>query len=179
MRAGYVVSVALGAALVLSAGSAGALANDRLNERISGSACEPETAAERPLVSLSGTTWIFAPDQVGTVTLVCPVYTPYWDETNGQRYVDELRLWYQDGDGAAAGASVSAALGYRLPDQALGVVLALVSPNSGALTTPTTIAVPVNGVAMEDAQYHVRVTMTRTAVTQSVRFRGVSFLQEP
>lgn len=111
-----------------------------------------------------------------------PVHTPFEDEDTGPRTLNELRLWYRDSDGLGANANVRAQL--QGIDGALGVLPpfqqgATLNSSSNNVTAQTTLATPLNGVNMRDAQYFVVITLTRTSLTAIASFRGVSFFQEP
>lgn len=75
----------LSIAMFAMGSSARAADEDKLNERVSASACQPQSSGARPLIAWSGTDWQFESGEVGTVVLECPVFTPFEDEETGTR----------------------------------------------------------------------------------------------
>ncbi len=154
---------------------------DRLNERISASACQPRNSADRALITWTGLDWEFKAGEEGTVLLECPVFTPFEDEEEGTRELSELRLWYRDSDGMSNAARIQASL--RFVDGTTGVLASVlegsVDSNGSSTTTQTTRATSLSNATMSDGQYFVVVTMFRNDTTKTLRFRGVSFFEKP
>ena len=154
---------------------------DKLNERVSAASCQPRLSSDRAKLTFSGTDWVFASGQTGTVILECPVFTDWEDDTTGQRSVQEVRLWYLDSDGFGPNAQVKAEL--RFIEWGLGSLTSQlvgdVNSNNSNTMIQTQRGVSAGGDLMEEAQYFVVVTMVRLNVNVTVRFRGVSFFQEP
>jgi len=154
---------------------------DNLNERVAAAACQPRLSADRSKLLFSGADWTFKSASTGTVILECPIFSRFADEDTGTRTLNEIRLWYRDPDGTGASARVQAEL--RFVSGSTGVLTSVlegsVDSNGSSSTIQTTRATALGGATMEDGQYFVVITMFRSTSTQNVRFRGVSFFEEP
>ena len=178
------IHVALGATLAfIVVEPARASLNDHLNEHISAAACRVVNSDDRSLLQFDTANnagdWIFAPGvEDEEVLLECPIYTRFTDEDTGIRSLSELRLWYQDTDGAGDLAFVSAELLLRRPTGVLISKGSVHSNNSNSMAR-TTLSLSLGGAAMEDAQYFVQVTLFRSTTGHNARFRGLSFFTKP
>lgn len=154
---------------------------DNLNERVSAAACQPRLSADRSKLLFSGSDWTFQSASTGTVTLECPIFSRFADQDTGTRTRNEIRLWYRDSDGTGTSARVQANL--RFVSGTTGALTSVlegsVDSNGSNMTTQTTRATTLGGVTMKDGQYFVVITMFRSASNQIVKFRGVSFFEEP
>lgn len=158
-------------------------------ETIPASACEPVSAEQRDMVDLVNGAWQFTVPS-GTVQFICPVRSSFFHINAGQETVASrifsLFMNYRDPDtSAGVEYEISAAL-YR---QTATTV------SSGTQVGPTLESSPIDDDDdqvvrdldppdgwhdMLDAQYHVRVTMSRApGAVETMRFTAVGLTAQP
>jgi hypothetical protein len=166
-----------------------ALADSALRELVPAPACDPTDDASQAKLELVNHAWQFIPGQSGTATLRCPVRGSFFYYDSTQSLVDvvaeDLYLYFMDPDLAGATYNITAHMYRSLKtDGAVGVSLGTMIDSNDSLVVGDTsdyqhLTMDASNHDMLDAQYHVRIVMTRDVTTLNPRFTAVEINHAP
>lgn len=182
----------LGVTLTTIAVPSTARADVDAREIVPASACEPINSASHAKIELISHAWQFVAGESGTATLRCPIRTSFFRIDSNQNTVDVdvqgLHLWFMDPDTTGSTYSITARL-YRVlkTDGATGVSVSdadLTSNDPDYVETGDNYkAECVVGTCvaqdMLDAQYYVRIVMTRNSTSLNPRFTATGLTIAP